>query len=53
MRRRNVMVFLAVVFAVAVVTACIEQVRAAGYWNVPGTWRSASGMGTVVATTRP
>jgi hypothetical protein len=45
MRRRNLMVFLAVVFAIAVGTAYIEQAPAAGYWNVPGTVAQCMGHG--------
>jgi hypothetical protein len=45
MRRRKLMVFLAVVFAVVFGAADPELVRAAGYWNVPGTVAQCIGHG--------
>lgn len=45
MRRRNLMLWLAVVFATILGAACTEQARAAGYWNMPGTHAQRAGHG--------
>ena len=45
MRRRNLMVCLAAVFAVLLAATCAEQARAAGYWNMPGTCAQRAGHG--------
>ena len=45
MRRRKLMACLAVAFAVAVGAALIEQARAAGFWNMPGTVAQRTGHG--------
>jgi hypothetical protein len=45
MRRRSLISCLAVVSAVVCGAVCTEQVRAAGYWNVPGTFAQRAGHG--------
>jgi hypothetical protein len=45
MRRRNLMVCLVAVFAVVLGVASTEPVRAAGYWNMPGTFAQRAGHG--------
>src|SRR5436190_10778379 len=45
MRRRKLMAFLAVVFAVVLEAGDTEPARAAGYWNVPGTVAQCIGHG--------
>ena len=45
MRRRNLMSCLAVAFAVVLGAVCSEQTRAAGYWNMPGTFAQRAGHG--------
>lgn len=45
MRRRNLVVWLAVILAVVLGAASTEQTRAAGYWNMPGTHAQRTGHG--------
>jgi|tagenome__1003787_1003787.scaffolds.fasta_scaffold20428159_2 hypothetical protein len=45
MRRRNSKVCLSTVFAVLFTVSCIEQARATGYWNMPGTFAQRTGHG--------
>ena len=45
MRRPNLMDCLAVVFAVVLSAVGAEQVCAAGYWNMPGTFAQRTGHG--------
>ena len=45
MRRRNLMVCLTAVLAISLAAICAEQARAAGYWNMPGTYAQRAGHG--------
>jgi len=45
MRRRSLILCLAVVSAVVFCVACTEQAGAAGYWNMPGTFAQRVGCG--------
>jgi hypothetical protein len=45
MRRRNFLSYFTAVFVVLLTANCIEQARAAGYWNLPGTFAQRSGHG--------
>jgi hypothetical protein len=45
MRRRNLMACLSGVVAVLLMVSWIGQARAAGYWNMPGTFAQRTGHG--------
>src|SRR4029079_10154133 len=45
MRRRNLMVCVAVAVALVLGELCVDQARAAGYWNMPGTHAQRAGHG--------